>query len=116
MTNGGVSWRDLRAVERDTLVEVARVSRSHDVASGAEIHRSLQEHGYDDLTLQRCYALLEKLEDLGLAEKTEGEGINDWEPTGTGGSVMQWHAEAVASQIGMELRHPGGIVNAGGRA
>lgn len=105
MTNGSISWRDLHALERDTLVEVARVAGLHKQASRAEIHPPLGEYVYENVSRGQVYGVLESLEAENIVEKDEAGGSSDWSPTGTGRSVMQWYAEEVASQI--DLVGPG---------
>lgn len=120
MTNGGVTWRDLQARERDALVEIARLDRRGEEPIGADVRRALQENGYEEFHDTYIYRLIDGLVEKGLVNRQptgdRRAASKRLEVTGTGRSVMQWHCEKVASQLGMELRRPGGIVTGGGRA
>ena len=114
--DGGVSWRDLSAFQRDILVELLRLERSEDESYGLATKRGLEEHGYGEVNHGRLYPNLDELEDSGLVERGEiDKRTNSYELTGAGRSLVEWHVRRVADLAGIEIREQADRVVADGR-
>lgn len=112
MTNGGIRWRDLSAIQRDVLVEIARIERAGEQPSGAAIRASLEAHGSEDVNHTTVYTNLDELAEDGLVDRRKIDGrTNAYRATGTARSLLEWHADRVARQLGQEVREPGAIVS-----
>ncbi len=105
--DGGTTWADLTAFQRDCLEAIHRLDSADETSYGLAIKREL-EHRYDDeINHGRLYPNLDHLVDHGLVAKAElDKRTNEYQLTDSARAMLESRAKRLADTCGFMLRRP----------
>lgn len=106
LADGGTTWTDLTAFQRDTLETIATLEATDETSYGLAIKRHLKAD-YGEVNHGRLYPNLDDLIERGLLEKTQlDRRTNEYRLTDAGRALLKNRARDLADTCGLTVQQP----------
>ncbi|WP_435364554.1 helix-turn-helix transcriptional regulator [Haloarchaeobius sp. DYHT-AS-18] len=107
IADGGTTWADLTAFQRDCMEAIHRLDRDDETTYGLAIKRDLEDNYAEEIHHGRLYPNLDQLREADLVEKTAlDKRTNEYTLTAAAEAMLEEHAERLADACGFTVRQP----------